>query len=107
MSFRNKVKIVMDNFIGPVGLATFGKNRVPVMIVALALNLLTFVFYCVGLGGSTSDESNIINCPWALYDFEIVGGKYTYYFGTTFAIATNSDGKRMLFSVGSCILCTS
>lgn len=61
------------------------------MIVTGVLSFLTFILICVGLGGSSETDENVINCNWAYAEYSIAGTDYTSYVGLKRAVVQKGE----------------
>mmetsp|Transcript_10825 Transcript_10825/g.13107 ORF Transcript_10825/g.13107 Transcript_10825/m.13107 type:complete len:212 (-) Transcript_10825:125-760(-) len=69
----------------------FETNRFYLMIASSVVAVLTFILYCVGLAGSSTDEDNVSACSWGQYEFSFSSNDYVSYYGTRAAVTTKDD----------------
>lgn len=62
--------------IGNIGLNIFDSKRMVIMIITGVLSFLVFILICVGLGGASTTDDNVINCAWAFA--ELPNNYYSY-----------------------------
>lgn len=61
------------------------------MIITGVLSFLTFILICVGLGGSSETDENVINCNWAHADY--AGDLHEYIGLKRFVTQQGNDGN--------------
>jgi len=72
----------------------FDSKRFYFMILGTFLTVLTFIFFCVGLAGSSNeDEDSVIACNWAYLEYSVNGEDYTACYGTRMSVTADEDGK--------------
>lgn len=82
--------------IGAIGIDSFDSKRMIVMIVTGVLSFITFILICVGLGGSSETDENVINCNWANAEYKLGNKDYYSYVGLKRAVTqegTDGDTK--------------